>query len=197
MVQRYDTQIRQQQIIRATLKIVAQRGISGLTTAEIAREVGIAEGTIFRHFASKNEILLATVRYIRDTLLGWSQDRVAGGGEPLEKLGDILHFHLELFEQNSGIPKIIFSEQVHLHDEKLRQLMSETIGEYMELMGTIIREGMEKGQFKPDLDVFMVVAAYLGLVQVSLLRWSLGGCQSSLTESHGRILHFLSAILQK
>jgi len=175
MVQRYDTQIRQQQIIRATLKIVAQRGISGLTTAEIAREVGIAEGTIFRHFASKNEILLATVRYIRDTLLGWSRARVAGGGEPLEKLSDILHFHLELFEQNSGIPKIIFSEQVHLHDEKLRQLMSETIGEYMELIGTIIREGMEKGQFKPDLDVSMVVAAYLGLVQVSLLRWSLGG----------------------
>lgn len=108
MAQRYDTRIRQQQVIQATLEIISQKGVSGLTTAEIARQVGIAEATIFRHFATKEEILAATICHIRDSLLSWSRDRIAKPGSSMGKLGDILRFHLELFERNSGIPRIIF-----------------------------------------------------------------------------------------
>lgn len=182
--------------MQATLKIVSQKGVSGLTTAEIAKEVGVSEAAIFRHFSSKNEILVATLYHVRDTLLRWSRARIAGTGSPMEKLGDILRFHLELFERNKAIPKIIFSEQIH-QNERLCRVMRETIDEYMGLIGTLIQEGMEKGQFRSDLDVRMVTSVYLGLVQVSVLQWSLRGCDSSLTAEYGRMLHFISSILKK
>lgn len=52
---------RRQDILEAALIVFAGNGYNGATTAEIARAAGIAEGTIFRHFATKKELLIAVL----------------------------------------------------------------------------------------------------------------------------------------
>lgn len=196
MTQHFNSRERQKQIIQATLNIIAKKGISGLTTAEIARSVGIAEATIFRHYVSKKEILQATLLYIRNTLLERGKTVAAEPINPMEKLGQLLKFQLNFFQENSGVPKIIFSEQVHLLDESLRQIMCKTIQDFTVILETIIRDGVIKGQFKADTNVKMVAATYLGLIQVNVLKWSLQNCPPSLVDQFQPIFNFLTQILR-
>ena len=64
MATRETGETRKKQIIYSSLKIISEKGLESLTIAEIAKDIGIAEGTIFRHFSSKKEIMEEAMKFV-------------------------------------------------------------------------------------------------------------------------------------
>lgn len=64
--QRLSTEQRQDEIVRATMDLVGEQGVEQVTTQAIADHIGLTQGAIFRHFASKEAIWLAVVRWIEN-----------------------------------------------------------------------------------------------------------------------------------
>src|SRR5215472_11363250 len=88
---------RRTQIVTATRKLIEDRGIAQITTKQIAKTAGCAEGTIFRHFARKEDLLLAAVMAsfpsLRESLMTIS------GGTPRERLQRLVLNVIRFFEQ--------------------------------------------------------------------------------------------------
>lgn len=195
--QKLSTEIRRQQIIQAALKIVSQKGVSSFTTSEIAKEVGISEATIFRHFDRKEEILEDAVLFIRNSLLEKVRNIFCENLRPQEKIKKMLMFHLSFLEEQEGMPKIIFSEQLYLSNDKIKAIMQSTMQEYGAMIKETIQQGIEQGLFKRDIDVEIASRAYIGLIHVSVMKWSYSDYRFSIKEQWQPIFDFIIKSITK
>ena len=100
---------RRREIAEATLKIIADEGLRGFTTAGLSQEVGIAEGTIFRHFSSKEEIVLAAIQLAEEMLSG---QFLRSDLDPIERLGRFVVARVRLIRTHRGLFHILFSNQL-------------------------------------------------------------------------------------
>ena len=71
-------EVRRDQIVQAALRIIGKKGVSSLTTAAIAKEVGVSEANLYRHFRNKDDIYFATVSQVREMIMGNLEKAVAG-----------------------------------------------------------------------------------------------------------------------
>lgn len=108
----YETRAtRRAQIVGATITMIAERGLHGWKTAELARRVGISEPTLFRHFKSKREILTAAVRSETATL----QQMIAGfegTGDGWARATGLVLSVLSFLEATRGGPLVILTGQL-------------------------------------------------------------------------------------
>lgn len=178
-ISKVDRKTRRSQIVQAALGIIGRKGVSALTTSSIAREVGISEANIYRHFRNKDEILTEMAMEIRRSLEG-NLSKVAEG-TPLKSLREIYKLHLEYIENNEGIPRLIFSEQLHSSTRLKKRLLS-TIGSYAGLLADIFVDGQKCGDIQKRLDPDAAAMMMIGMVQVSTLKWSLSGFNFSLVK---------------
>ena len=102
MARKYEnTELRQRQIVDAARKVIIKYGSENLTVKKIAKEVGISETDVYRHFKSKKDILFLLVEYIEQFLLEDISKAAHKRNKPLDILNDglmnpwqIKHFQL-------------------------------------------------------------------------------------------------------
>ena len=176
------TDIRRNQIAQAALRIIAGRGVSGLTTAAIAKEAGISEANIYRHFRSKEEILSATIEKIGEGLRRNIENVFEINPEysPLMKLKRAFMHHLDYIEKNEGIPRLVFSDEMHAGRQDMREKLLLSITSYSSVLESLIKEGQKTGLIQKELKSKSAVMMFIGLVQVTTLRWALSGFSFSL-----------------
>lgn len=174
--------IRRDQIVGAALGIIARSGVKGLTTAAIAREVGVSEANLYRHFRNKDEILYETVRNIGEGLLRNLENVFRLTASPLMSLKRIFMFHLDYIEKNEGIPRLMFSEEIHMGNEELKKKLLGSIVTYAARLEGLIREGQKAGAIRCDLNPRAAALTLIGMVQVTAMRWSLSGFSFPLVD---------------
>ncbi len=174
---RASTEIRRDQIAQAALRLIAQKGMGGLTTASIAEEAGISEANIYRHFTSKAEILAVTVERVGEGMKRNIANvlRISSTDSPLIQLKRAFMLHLDYIEKNEGIPRLVFSDEIHLGNEELKQKLLQAISSYSAALEALIKEGQKAGLIKKDISSKMSAVMLIGMVQVTVLRWSLSG----------------------
>ena len=172
--------VRRNQIVQAALKIIGKKGVSGLTTAAIAREVGLSEASLYRHFKNKDEILYATGKGIGEALKKNIEIAFRTAAPPLKKLMHAFLLHLEYIENNEGIPRLSFSEELHIGNEQLQKEFLKNISVYSSGLASLIREGQRSGAIRKDIDARSSAAMMIGMVLVTVMKWSLSGFSFSL-----------------
>lgn len=183
------TEIRREQIAQSALKLIAANGARGLTTAAIAKDTGMSEANIYRHFRSKDEIISEAVdsigRGLRENIEGlMSMDDTAS---PLEKMKKLFMLHISYVENNEGIPRLVFSEEIHTGDRTLKQKLLQFIDSYAERLEYLIKEGQKAGLIKPGINPNITAKIFIGMVQVTVFRWSLSGFSFSLAVEAGKL----------
>ncbi len=110
-----------QQILDAAQRIYQAHGLARLTTKEIAREAGVAEGTLYKHFATKGDLLLAAVREHLPDLAAVVDETQAGQQTVQTSLVGIAHELLRYFDALVPMTAALFGDQELL--ERQRQAM--------------------------------------------------------------------------
>jgi len=164
------------------MSVIATRGTRGATTKAIAREVGISEGALYRHFESRDEILSRVVDHIGAGLSQNLRRLEAGAGDPLDQLEALFIGHVAFVEEHRGIPRLAFSEDIHQHRPDLRTRMAIHIEGYLARIRELIEAGKRAGSIRTDVDAETAAAIVVGIIQVLSLRWSLSGFGFSLVE---------------
>src|SRR3990172_6519358 len=103
-----------EEVVRASLKVIGKSGVSGLTTAAIAREVGMSEANLYRHFRNKNDILLAAISVLKGMIRSNFERALVDAKTPLETLSRFVLLQIDLMQSNPGIPRFLFSEELHI-----------------------------------------------------------------------------------
>src|SRR2546428_12406342 len=86
-----------QKILEATARLLQMKGLARVTTKEIARETGLSEGALYRHFEHKEEVLFAVLTKHLPTFLEILQTHVAGTGSGSEKFGGIVFAAIQYY----------------------------------------------------------------------------------------------------
>lgn len=109
MTPRQPTEERRRQIADAALKVIAEQGLGRFTTQAIAAEVGITDGSLFRHFASKQEIVLAALDRVEERLF---EGFPPVDPDPLARLERFFRARAALVSANPVIARLAFSEEL-------------------------------------------------------------------------------------
>lgn len=171
----------------AALKLISQYGMDGLTTAALAKEVGISEANIYRHFQNKKEILSETVKRIGEGLRHNVEIAMDSSPDPVERLRHTFQLHLKYLDQNRGIPLLLFSDAVHTDKGGLKAGFLEAISDYLLSLEVMVREGRERGAIKESVDPKAVALTLLGIIQVSVIRWILSDFRLSVEQEGLRL----------
>lgn len=167
-----NTHIRREEIVQAALQVVGERGVHGLTITGIAGRAGMSDANIYRHFKSKQEILEALGDFISEAVMGKAAGIAAGKGTALKKLSLIFRSHAALIAANPGLPRFIFSEEIHLGDHHLARSIADKMAGYIETLSTVIAEGIKGGELRA-LSPRETAITLLGMIQFTALRWSI------------------------
>ena len=152
---------RRQDILEASLRIFAKKGYNGSTTAEIARAAGVAEGTIFRHFATKKDLLIAVLE--PKVLNGLIQlDKEHGDDTPIDFFRRFLMNRLELLNENDALVRFMFAEAQY-HVEVREALFKGILGQGISIIRPWFDKGVEQGDFR-DLPFLPTMRGFMGMV---------------------------------
>ncbi len=138
-------------IIEAAIKVIADNGYHGSQVSKIAREAGVAEGTIYLYFENKEDILISIFREKLGELISTAPRRLKNIKNSFEILANLIHLHFYTFQNNRKLAHVLQIE-LRQSDKSIRKGIAEVIREYYRLIEDIVRDGMEKGYFRPDLD---------------------------------------------
>lgn len=152
---------RRQDILEAGLKLFSEKGYNGSATAEIARVAGVAEGTIFRHFTTKKELLIAVLE--PKVLEGLIQlDREHREDTPTEFFGCFLRNRLSLIKENDSLIRLMFAEAQY-HIEVREALFKGILGQGISILRPWFEKGVDRGDFR-DLPFLPTMRSFMGMV---------------------------------
>jgi len=160
---------RRREIAETALRLAEERGVSSVTTAALAREVGLAEGTLFRHFANKEAILLEALERL-DGLLATALPE--GVVDPLARLGRHFVARVELLVARPGLLRLLVSEELALAAgpdgaRAARRVQRRTVGFVRAALGEAHARGLLRAGLRPDDLVVIIDGAAYGLVSQS------------------------------
>lgn len=167
------THIRREEIVQAALQVIGEKGVHALTITEIAGRAGMSDANIYRHFKGKQEILEALGDFIGETVMGKAAGIAAENGSALEKLSIIFRSHIALIAAHPGLPRFIFSEEVHLENRELAAAMAGRMAGYIDTLSNLIAMGISAGEFQPDISPRETALTLLGMIPFTALRWSI------------------------
>jgi len=184
------TEIRQASLVEAALQLASQRSPSDITTGDLAQAVGITQGAVFRHFASKEAIWLAVLDWATDTLIARLQtaadDAVPADPEtprPLAALQAVFLAHVDFVIAHPGVPRIIFQELQHAEDTPLKARVRELMQQYRKLIVGLLQQAQAQGRLVPEADLQAAAVLFIGSVQGLVMQSLLSG-QVSAVAAH-------------
>ncbi len=174
---------RKQQIALAAMEIISEEGMQNLAMMKIAKRVGVTDAAIYKHFTSKDEMLLFMIEQIETTMFTRVIALVKDIEDPLEKLHNLFKFQLEFCEENKGIPRIIFTEFLQHKNKDLKQKVRRILNNYLTFIQKMLNTAIENGQIKGNINVESAATIFLGMIQSNVILWTLADYTYSFNDS--------------
>jgi AcrR family transcriptional regulator len=163
--QRLSSQERQDEIVQQAIRLAAETSPERITTQNLADAMGLTQGAVFRHFATKDAIWVAVLDWLGDRLTRVFAEAVAGGSDPLDRIERMLVAHMGFVSRFPGVPRVLFAELQQSADSRLKQLIRGILDGYRLRVIELLQEAKRAGQVAPDLDEAHAAVLYLGMVQ--------------------------------
>lgn len=166
------TEVRRASLVQAALTLASQRNPSDITTGDLAQAVGLTQGAVFRHFASKEAIWLSVLDWTADTLMAQLQAAAEGTGladsqprDPLVALKAVFLAHVDFVIAHPGVPRVVFQELQHAQDTPLKASVRALMQRYRVLISGLLQRAHEQGALAPDADLQAAAVLFIGSVQ--------------------------------
>lgn len=188
---------RQAEIILVALELINTKGIQGLTIKNISKEIGISEPAIYRHFASKSDILLGVLSNFKEMAIMLSEIVGNYNATATEKLDFLFSRMLDLFTQTPSMVSVIFSEEIFKNDEMLKAKINETVTLQTKTIETIILKGQNENHIRRDIDERDLALLTMGSFRLLVKKWELNNHNFDLQKEGKKLIAMWRKILNK
>lgn len=161
------------QIIEAAIRVFARNGYYNSRVSDIAREAGIASGTIYLYFKTKDEILVTLFREKMAEWVAHVRGEIASEPDAVAKLHRLVALHFSVLERHPELAEVV---QVELRQGQkfFRGASAHEVSAYFDLIGSVIQEGIAAGQVRPDVPVKVATKVLFGAMDQMATSWVLG-----------------------
>jgi len=162
-------------IIEAAAKVFANRGYTSTLIADIARVAGIGKGTIYEYFPSKEDLFFAVFEWFVETTEAEAKVNISALGGPaserLMALNDaLLRSWLDMLDMYSLVMEFWSASASSRMRQRFKQAFREGYRDFRRIVSALIRDGIETGEFQPEVDAESVAAALVGTWDALLLQ---------------------------
>jgi TetR/AcrR family fatty acid metabolism transcriptional regulator len=170
------------QILEAAIRVFARHGYYHSRVSDIAREAGIASGTIYLYFKTKDEIL---VRLFRDKMAEWvtlARREIAAEPDAPAKIRRLVALHFTVLERDPDLAEVVQVELRQGH-KFFRGASAHEVSAYFDLIASILEEGIAAGQIRPDVPVKVATKVLFGAMDQMATSWVLGKRRYRLSDT--------------
>jgi TetR/AcrR family transcriptional regulator, fatty acid metabolism regulator protein len=160
-------------ILDAALKTFVKRGYPDTKVAEIAAGAGVAEGTLYNYFQSKEDLLLALFDEKWSMIISEISKKIQRLNDPNKKLKAIFATVVMMFKKDRHLAEL-FMVDMKQSSIFMNNYTINRIVEFLDLIEAILEEGKQKGIYRKDLDTRVAKMIIFGAAQGILLSWVLG-----------------------
>ena len=162
-----------QQIIEAAVRVFARKGYYNSRVSDIAREAGIAAGTIYLYFKTKDDILVTLFRDKMTEFVDAMRKAIAAEPDAASKVRRLVSLHFRLLEGDPDLAEVL---QVELRQGQkfFRGASGQEIGAYFGLIGSVLEEGVAEGRFRLNGSVKVATKMLFGAMDQMATSWVLG-----------------------
>jgi len=161
--------------VETVIALAAEQNPSEITTASIAKRMGLTQGAIFRHFTTKDAILEAVMEWVAEKLLSGQEKVLQAGLSPLVALEAIFLAHIDFVAEHPGVPRILFGELQRGESTAAKLMAQSLIRRYAERVRQLLEEGKECGEVDTSLESEAGAILFIGTVQGLVMQSMLAG----------------------
>ncbi len=167
MAERKTADSRRREIADAALRVIAEQGLGRFTALAIAREVGVSDAALFRHFQTKEEIVLAAIDRLEEILFAGFPP---AGRDPLERLGNFFRQRVAVIEENPGVARLVASDALAQAAPaagvaRVADFRRRSVRFIRTCLADAAREDLLAGGIQPAEAEVLVIGAILALTQ--------------------------------
>ncbi|RFU61365.1 TetR/AcrR family transcriptional regulator [Bacillus sp. V59.32b] len=158
------------QIIDAAVIAIAENGYHQAQVSKIAKQAGVADGTIYLYFKNKEDILISLFHEKLGYLVEQIEEEIKGKPNAAEKLLVLIKRHFQILSDDSHLA-IVTQLELRQSNKELRLRINSVLRGYLKLIDHIILEGKESGEFSADLNNRLARQMIFGTIDETATTW--------------------------
>lgn len=188
---------RREEILQALAQMLeSTEGASRITTAKLAKQVGVSEAALYRHFPSKARMFEGLIEFIEDALLSRINRILAEEKDTLNRIRLVLQLLLAFAERNPGLSRIMSGHALMFENERLRGRINQLFDRIETQLRQILRERQIREGKSFPVDESILAAQLLGQVEGSLNRFVRSDFKYQPTENFDQYWALLKAQME-
>lgn len=185
MSARLPTEERQAEIVAAALLMARDTSPPLITTAGIAAAVGVSQGAVFKHFASKDAIWLAAMGWVRAQLLDALDRAAAAAPRDLDALRAMFDAHIGFVVAHPGVPRVIFHELQSPADSPVKHEVRSLLQQYRQRLLQRLASAAQQGDVARGTDLDAAATLFVGMLQGLVMQAMATGQIGAMTAQAG------------
>ncbi len=177
-------------ILRAATRVFAHNGYFNSKVADIASEAGVADGTVYLYFKSKEEILHSIFDRTVEEAIAEGRKLLKQIDDPREKLRRIALLHLERLGADRDLA-VVFQVELRGSTKFMEEFSAAGFAEYLGLIRATIEEGQRAGVFRPDLNAKVTAKILFGALDEMATNWILSKRRYKLAPMADQVVEIL------
>jgi len=159
-------------IITAAIKVFADKGFYTANVADVAKEAGVADGTIYLYFKNKDDLLISLFETKMEEILKRFSSLLETKQNAEKKLHQFIHLYFQVIEEDQNLAEV-FQVELRQSSKFLKDYHNQKFIDFLNLIGDIINQGQCDGQFKPDISIHTMKLIIFGALDELARQWIL------------------------
>jgi TetR/AcrR family fatty acid metabolism transcriptional regulator len=174
------------QIIDAAVIVIAENGYHHAQVSKIAKQAGVADGTIYLYFKNKEDILISLFQEKMGLFVEKIRQEIAGKSTSKEKLLTLIQKHFSMLAADHHLA-IVTQLELRQSNKELRLKINEVLKGYLMVVDEVLTVGIETGEFRDDLDVRLARQMVFGTIDETITTWVMNDQKYDLTAIAPRV----------
>lgn len=178
------------QIIDAAVIAISENGYHQAQVSKIAKQAGVADGTIYLYFKNKEDILISVFQEKMALFAETLKEIVDSDISSTEKLTKMIENHFKVLAKDHHLATVTQLE-LRQSNKEIRLKINEVLKDYLQLLDNILLEGIAKGDFDKNLDVRLARQMVFGTIDETITTWVMNDFRYNLEETAPKVIQLL------
>jgi TetR/AcrR family fatty acid metabolism transcriptional regulator len=177
-------------LLRAAIDTFAARGFFNAQVADVARAAGVAAGTVYLYFRSKDDLLTSIFERTMKDAIAEGRTSIASIADPTERLRTIARLHLDRLGRDRALA-VVFQVELRQSTKFMERFSATQLREYLGIIRDVIADGQERQTFRRDVNPTLAAKLFFGALDEMATNWILSRRRYSLAAEADAIVDFM------
>lgn len=151
--------------VEAMVQLAARQNPAEITTSAIAKQMGLTQGALFKHFPTKDALIESVMDWVASRLIERIERAAQSAPTSIAALEAMFLAHVGFVVEHPGVPRILFGELQRAEMTAAKRLAQHLLKRYGERLGHLIDEGKRRGELSPDVATEAAATLFIGTLQ--------------------------------